>query len=67
MSLAERVAMTPIASRTLIVAPGFSPSFEGFCDAAKRDMVIRSLSFSVPAFSCSNARYSVITLVIDAG
>ncbi len=67
MSLAEWTVMERIASSTLIVAPGRRPRWLGAIEAAWLETVIISVALSRPVESASNARYSVMILVIDAG
>ena len=67
MSFALLVAMTSIAVLSEIVAPTRRPSFDGAWVAAWREIVTRSSLRMLPLASCSKARYSVNTLVIDAG
>src|SRR5260370_6551572 len=67
MSLAERVTTARIASRTLMVSPGFRPSFDGACAAAWAEIGIVEESETLPASIASNRRYNVIILVSEAG
>ena len=67
MSLAECTAIACMASSTVIWSPGCRPSLVGGCEAASGETVIRSVSRRRPVERASNARYSVMILVIDAG
>ena len=54
-SLADLVTSARIASRTLIVLPGFRPSFEGAWEAACLETLSRLLRVKRPASICSNS------------
>src|ERR1043165_3775688 len=66
-SFADRVHMAWMASATVMVSPGRMPSLVGDCAAAWGEKTTGSSRLILPAESASNVRYSVITLVIDAG
>ncbi len=66
-SFADCVASARMASRTMIVRPGSSPSLVGGCAAAHLETRMRLLGLSLPRSIASNSRYSVIILVSEAG
>ncbi len=67
MSLADFTAMARIASSTETLSPTRTPSRVGATDSAWAETGTRSLRVSLPACRASKVRYSVISLVIDAG
>ena len=67
MSLADLMASACIACSTVKVSPGRRPSLVGAWAAARGEITTGSSRRMRPAASASNARYSVITFVIEAG
>jgi hypothetical protein len=67
MSLADFTVMARIASSTLTLSPTGRPSLVGAWAAARGVIGTRSVSFRRPSLSASKVRYSVMTLVTEAG
>jgi hypothetical protein len=66
-SLADFVAIACMASETVIESPARTPSLVGACAAARGENTTGSSSRILPEARASKARYSVMTLVIEAG
>ena len=66
-SFADLVAMPDMASDTLMESPERTPSFVGDCAEACGEKTTGSSRWMRPAASASKVRYSVITLVSEAG
>ena len=65
--VAERTASAVAASRTVIDVPAGRPSLAGGREAASAETVNGLSRFSRPLSTASNSRYSVISLVSEAG
>ncbi len=67
MSLALRTAVARMALSRLMVSPAPRPSLDGGWLAAWDDTVRTSSSLTLPSLNASKVRYSVMTLVMEAG